>query len=552
MLGVIAEPFEEVGEDGKPLKRVRAGQGRRTAQEHAAFVAYHENALEGMEDEGLRAFLAFLKSWTPERFAELDWPTDMLDQNVVFRLDGGDGPRGFVHEREAAREAWARLSLSGAEAAACLATGRDGATARLHPSIKGVMGAQSSGASLVSFNLDAFTSQGKVQGDNAPVSAEAAFAYGTALNALLAKGSGRATRVGETMVAWWASTNAGDDAAETAESFLGTALFDADLNDAPAMREAMDRLSQGVGVEKLGAGLDPDTRIHVLGLAPNNARLSVRFWHVGSLGEFERHLAQHWHDFAIEPRRDTRMPPVWQLAQELIAHTPPQSAGGHWMRRANAKAPERLPAEMLQAILTGGRYPRTLLAAVLGRLRAEPGNLNPRRVAILKAVVNRLARFDAREAGTPPPASVTTELPVSLNETSQDLPYNLGRLFAAYVYAEASYIPRNATLRDKYAGAVSVNPRRVFPVLMRGYEHNRSALLKAGGQKAGSGVKADKAVSQILGQHDGDIPFPAVLPIEDQGRFFVGFYHQERAFYAGKAAPALDTDADDTPTEDAA
>lgn len=134
---------------------------------------------------------------------------------------------------------------------------------------------------------------------------------------------------------------------------------------------------------------------------------------------------------------------------------------------------------------------------------------------------------------------------MALDETSEDSAYVLGRLFGAFTYAERSHADRGATIRDKYMAGAAATPARIFPVLMKGYEHNRSGLAKAGGQKVGAGIKAEKAVTAILAKLPGGGDLPAALPLEDQGRFFVGFYHQLAAFYTN-AADAVIENTDDT------
>ena len=191
-------------------KQVR--DAARLINEHTAFLARHEKLLAGSNDIGLVALWSFLRNWSPDQYETLRHAAEMLDQNVVFRLQG---ERGFIHDREAARgaltaEAGARDAVP---QAMCLVSGVVGPIARLHPSIKGVQGAQSSGAALVSFNLDSFTSYGHNQGENAPVLEAVAFAYGSALNGLLAP-SGRDAKdrpvyrnrvmLGETTVPFWA------------------------------------------------------------------------------------------------------------------------------------------------------------------------------------------------------------------------------------------------------------------------------------------------------------------------------------------------------------
>lgn len=485
------------------------GQGKRTEAEHKAFKAVHMDLLKGADDPALTALRAFCVIWTPERFAEFPDAVTLVDQNLVFRL--GDGP--FVHELPAAQ---ALLAGAGEGASICLVSGRAGPVARLHPSIKGVMGAQTAGASLVSFNDAAYESHGKKQGDNAPVSEAAAFAYGTALNALLAKGSGNHLRIGGDTVAYWADQ---PEAEWTLDAmFSGT-------DDAAAERELRARVEAvAAGTAHADEVLDPDARLFVLGLAPNAARLAVRYWHPGTLGEFARAVTRFWADMAIAPspfvKAGVELPPKpWALLYDLAA------------QRDAGNIPAGLSGDLMRAILTGGRYPATLLTAVLGRIRVEGepdrvrhGNVDGRRAAMIAAMLRR--NFDR-------------EVPMALDEGARDAAYLLGRLFGAYAYAEKSYQERGAGLRQKYLGAASATPARVFPVLMRGYEHNLSSLRKAGGMKAGAGVKVDRAVTAILDGLEGELP--ATLPLEAQGRFFIGFYHQTSAFYAkaDDAAEAL-------------
>ena len=171
-----------VDEDGHAIP----GQEKRTAQEHEAFRKSHADLLAGSNDPGLVALRLFLESWLPDEFAARGFPTEVLDENVVFRLDGDTGAGGatqFIHDRPVAMGLLSGVA-SETDNALCLITGKNAPVARLHPSIKGVMGAQSSGASLVAFNSAAYESFGKHQGDNAPVSQAAAFAYGTASNTI--------------------------------------------------------------------------------------------------------------------------------------------------------------------------------------------------------------------------------------------------------------------------------------------------------------------------------------------------------------------------------
>lgn len=515
VLGVV----EATGPDGKlmldDLGQPLAGQGGRTAQEHAAFVTAHLDLLADAEAPGLAALRAFLGQWQWQDFAAGGYPAGLLDANLVFRLQG---ETRFIHDLPEVADLLSRAVTDGD---ICLVTGQSGPVARLHPSIKGVMGAQSSGASLVSFNDLAYESHGKKQGENAPVSEPAAFAYGTVLNALLARDSGQNLRIGDATVAFWV------EAATPKATIAATALFSAALAPPPEDASTARRKLAGEltaiarGKWQEAPDYDPETKVFVLGLAPNAARLSVRFWHPGRLRDFAARLATFWDELRITPspwlgRDGTEYPPAaWRLLYEVAA-------------LGEAKnIPPLLGGALIRAVLTGADYPRMLLSGVIGRLRVEgtpPDRFSDgRRAAIIRAVLVRNTK------GT---------VPMALDETSEDPAYVLGRLFGAFTYAERSFADRGATIRDKYMGGASATPARIFPLLMKGYEHNRAGLAKSSGQKVGAGIKAEKAVAAILALLPGGGDLPASLPLEDQGRFFVGFYHQLSAFYA-KAEDAV-------------
>lgn len=504
-----------------------AGQGPRTEAEHAAFKSAQLDLIGDSDDPGLRALVGFCRTWEPPRFADFPDAMAILDQNTIFCLEDGTA----IHARPAAMACLQQDE--GAEGILCLVTGRAGTLARLHPKIKGVMDAQSSGASLVSFNIDSAESHEKTQGENAPTSEAAAFAYGTALNALLARGSGQSLRHGDaTMVFWASARNPLSEVA--AEDDLG-ALFamarpSGSDDDAEALlRQRLVAIARGQ--VPAGSALDPASRIFILGLSPNAARLSVRFWHVDRLDALAQRVTRFWEECAIDPSPfqrggAPRMPRPVALLYDLAA------------QHESKNIPPNLAGDLMRAVLTGQPYPATLLPTVIGRIRvegdpdhAQHGNVDGRRAALIRALLIR---------------NLKQEVPMALSENETDVAYLLGRLFGAYVYAERSYQERGASLRSKYMGAASATPARVFPVLMRGYEHNLASLRKAGAEKAGAGVKADRAVAAIIAQLPGGL-LPAALPLEEQGRFFIGFYHQLSAFYS-RAEDATDDliDAQDT------
>jgi CRISPR-associated protein Csd1 len=344
-----------------------AGEGRRTADEHAAFKRANLAFIGVSDDTGLTALRRFLETWTPDRFDAVPFGPAMLDTNIVFALDDD---RKDLHDRPAVQALLAGQAGRGTAQQTCLVTGQLAAPVRLHPVIKGVWDSQTGGASLVSFNLDAFTSYGKEQGDNAPTSEMAAFRYGAALNRMLDKGSrNRLPRpVGDASVVFWADTS------EAVQEFEARAAEDAmagmmdppdDAGEAAKLRDKLELLQQGRPVADAMPEIVAGTRFHVLGLAPNAARLSVRYWLDGTFAEFAKRLAGHYEATHIEPRPWGDKPPsVNRLLVRTVA-----------LQEKFENIPKQLAGEVMRAVLSGVPYPRSWLASTVVRLRAgdNPG-----------------------------------------------------------------------------------------------------------------------------------------------------------------------------------
>lgn len=501
---------------------------KRADREHAAFKALHNESLAGETDEGLKALLAFLAGWSPERLEEDPRFTEgMLDTNIVFRLDG---EQRYLHERPAARAARARLSGNeeGGSVGMCLVTGAVEPLARLHPSIKGVNGAQSAGASIVSFNLDSFGSYGKSQGDNAPVSRQAAFAYTTVLNYLLRRDPHNRQRlqIGDTSVVFWAQAS---DAAKThAAEGLFASFFDAftdDGKETQKLQRALEQVRQGLPLRELDPELDGKTQMFVLGLAPNASRLSIRFWQSDTLDVFAQRLAEHYEDMRLEPSPWRTPPPLWRL---LLATAPSRNG-----KAKSEDVPPLLAGELTRSILTGSRYPGSLLGNIIMRLRAD-GDISGVRVALCKGILAREQRLTNRENDK--------GIPMSLDPGNTDPGYLLGRLFSTLENVQRAALGKqvNATIGDRYYGAASATPASVFPVLLRNTRNHLSRLRK---DKPGYAVNLEKEIGQII---DLLAPtLPRSLRIEAQGHFAIGYYHQTQARFARSEQQ----DATDTMTE---
>lgn len=489
---------------------VTAGDGKRTAREHAAFIESHQDWLAGEKDEGLSAFLAFLDWWRPERFTELGWPEDMKDQNVVFALESERLANIRIHDRPAAQAIWAGLSGGGDKnTALCLVSGRRGPVARLHPAIKGVWGAQSSGASIVSFNLDAFTSYGNEQGDNAPVSEAAAAAYTGMLNQFLDRDSGHRLQIGDASMVFWADGD--EEAANEAAAGIFASFFDVDDEvEAQRVGEALKRVRDGQSVPDWSAALAPGVRFYVVGLAPNAARISVRFYIENEFRELAGRVAAHQENLRIEPPPRNTLS-LWRMLLETAT------------LRKRENIPPNLAGDWLRAILSGAPYPLTLLNTVLMRIRADH-NINATRVAMLKSILIR--NFDVGA-------------PVALDPTCKDPGYVLGRLFAVYQQIQyAALGDVNASVTDKYYGAAAAHPRKVFTTLASLSQNHLSRL---GKQQRGRMVNLERDIAGIMEMMEPSAdPFPANLSDKSQALFALGYYHQRNKYFArsDKAAEA--------------
>lgn len=490
----------------------------RTALEHTAFKELHLQALAGENEPGLQALVKFLKSWKPEQFQAPLFNEEMLDSNLVFRLDGN---LQYLHESPAAQIARAKLLTNGeSREGLCLVTGQQQPLARLHPAIKGVNGAQTAGASIVSFNLDAFTSYGKSQGANAPISEQAAFAYTTVLNHLLRRDEHNRQRlqIGDASVVFWAQSTDASQATQAEATFWSMLEPPSDDGqEAEKLRSVLSAVAQGRPLRELDPQREEGTQLSVLGLAPNASRLSIRFWETGSLETFARRLGEHFQDLRIEPLPWKTAPAIWRL---LYATAP--------SRDGKAKAedvPAHLAGEMTRAILTGRRYPRSLLATLIMRMRAD-GDISGARVALCKAVLARESRLGGK--------TNHEELPMSLDKEAGNPGYRLGRLFAVLESAQRLALGDkvNTTIRDRYYGAASATPAMVFPMLLRNTQNHLSKVRK---DKPGLAVNLERDIAEII---DGlQSQFPRSLRLEDQGRFAIGYYHQSHTRFTRNTDP---------------
>ncbi len=467
-----------------------------------AFQELHLSLLEDTKDEGLRALYLFLQQWQPQDFDSPPCSLEMIDANVVFRLDGA---RNYLHQSIEAQQLWQKQlqPQDHTKRAYCLVRGEKLPVARLHPSIKGVYGGQSSGSSIVSFKQKAFTSYGKEQGDNAPVSETAVFAYTTALNYLLRRENGHCLSIGDASTVFWAQTD-DDKQGQAAEQFFSAMTNSADeAGELQKLSASLEKMTKGRPLQEIAPGLDPNTRFYVLGLAPNAARLSIRYWLDTTFGILAQNLARHWQDLYLEPVPWRKPPSMWRL---LIETTPKHKDAEGRLKKSDTKSiPPQLAGEFMRSILTGTPYPQSMLTRMIERIRSD-GYITPLRVSIVKAVLQRNYIYQK-------------EVPMGLNREEIDTSYRLGRLFAVLEIAQSSALGNiNANIRDRYYGGASATPNSIFP-LCKG---KKADWVKKPAQTAGW---LEKQVAQIMDTFPSNSPFPNNLSLEDQGRFVVGYYH---------------------------
>lgn len=473
------------------------GNPERVAEQHAAFRARIEALPEDVrQDDGILAVLAFLDTFRLESLATFPALADIQASNPVisFRLHGDVE---LVCQRPAVVAATAHQAEDAPDGV-CLVSGAPAAIERLHPAIKGVWGAQTSGANIVSFNLDAFNSYGKAQGANAPLGKAAVFAYTTALNHLLARDSRQRIQVGDTSTVFWA------EEPHTLETAMPDLFGEPSKDNPDSNTDAIKALYASVASGQFSVG-GPDTRFHVLGLAPNAARISIRFWETATAAELARRIRQHFEDVAVvhaayEPEHLSLFRLLTGLALLNKADNIPPNLGGGVMR----------------AILEGLPYPATLLNLAVARCRAEQKPTYARAAAI-KASINRWIR--SRNTSE-------KEFTPMLDPTNTNPAYRLGRLFATLEKIQEDASPGlNATIRDRYYGAASSTPAVVFPTLLRLNKHHLGKLT------AGLAINRERLIGEIMDGFDAATFPPRILPLPDQARFALGYYQQRQAFF---------------------
>ena len=376
----------------------------------------------------------------------------------------------------------------------CLVTGKKDSVARLHTTIK----LTKDTGPLVSFKTDrGYDSYGKEQGYNAQISGDAEFAYTTALNAMLQKGSHNKFSVGNRTFVFWASSNS--EAAEQIEGSLFDLLgyIEEEVDDPNAKIEQVRKVFTAIYSGSLKTSLED--RFYILGLAPNSARIAVVYWSECSLKEFAGKILCHFKDMEI---KDTRIDkkPYMGIKSMLAAVT----------LNGKSEATPNLPEAVVKSIFQGTPYPFTLFSACIRRIRAEAGSkdaIRIARMAIIKAYLNRINDNNKK-------------IETMLDKSNTNQGYLCGRLFA--VLENLQYAAnKQDSIRSGYMNAASSTPSAVYPTILKLSNSHYSKLAK---DKKGLAIYFDNQKKEIMAQISD---FPDTLDLSDQGRFFLGYYHQK-------------------------
>lgn len=475
--------------------------------------ALHEAVLKECDDPGARAILAFFEREGQSALSD----QDVLNLRegggfIVFSLLGDDGP---IHARPAVAQAWWQYldRSSDAPIGMCSVSGERGPLARLFPQVTGVPGAQSAGASLVSFNFDATESYGRKQAYNASISEYAAFASGAALKVLMGDRS-RRIPFGSTQVVFWSDRPAPLENDVMQMLLLGEAPKGAeDKATNKIVSECLLNIRKG----KPMAGLDGTVRFFLLGIAPNAARLSVRFFEESTFGALAKHFGEYLRDVAIEGVETTSL-------RRLLLQTAPLGKA--------EDVPNTLVNRCFASMISGRDFPQALGQLVLSRMRADHAANNVwdmgQRAALLKACYVRKQRNRGVET------SKEELIDVSLNRENTNIGYVLGRLFAVMERAQQAALEEtNATIRERYIGAAATTPKRVFTPLLRGYHVHASTLRK---KKPGLYRRLESEMDEIIGSRLGGMgSVPSVLNSDGQVEFNIGYFQERTDLWKSRA-----------------
>ena len=473
----------------------------------------HHKILDHCQAAEAKAILAFFDTWDYEHAEADPMIQERIEElasanNLTFTVDGKDTTINRDIE-----EAWDNYLTTSKETAKdavkgqCLITGkRNQPIAILHPKIKGVAGTKTTGANLVSFNAPAFWSYGKdkKQGENSPISEHAAFAYGTALNQLLA--DRRHTQViGDTTVVYWSK-----HAITAAQDVIAARLGNVGKSEIHNWDEIAEQIKKGLTVNIDEETLNQNEPFYILGLTPNASRIAVRFFEENRFGEVLQNLEAHQKRMELQgPDWEKGEIPLWKILKETTNPNAKESCASPLMA-----------GSLLHAILENTKYPESVYHQVLMRVFKDQ-EISHTKAAFIKAYLLKNATKHWEE-----------KLQMAVNKETKEISYVLGRLFSVLEDIQQNAIPEiNATIKKRYFNSACTTPAAVFPILLK---LTNSHIGKFEKPKAIYFKKKLSALMDQIEMPNSGMPFPKRLNLEEQGAFVLGYYQETQAKYVKK------------------
>lgn len=462
----------------------------------------HLEILKNCNSAAARAVKNFFENWNPSETENYSILQDCLEDlekgaKIIFMFE-----ENFVSEDAEIKTAWENYKQNQNESALmqCSISGKISPVAETHPLIKGVKNAHTAGAAIVSFNAPAFESYGHKQNLNAPVSKYAAFAYTTALNDLLSDSEHRKFW-GDMTVVYWAEENSA-----ACQDFFNELL---EPNEDEISNEILNLRMKGIQEKNINfkeTKLSYDNPFYILGLSPNSGRISIRFFLKNNFGEVVKNIAQHYEDMKIIKPSFKKFEniPLWQI---LAATVSPKSK--------DKSASPLMSGAVIRSVLTGGKYPFSLLQNTILRVKSEH-EITYERAAIIKGYLTR---------------NKGRENLMTLDENSTDINYIRGRIFSVLENIQAAANPNlNSTIKDKYFTSACATPARTMPILEKLSVHHLRKL------ETGQKFYFEKQLTNLMGKISPLEKNSATLTLEEQGMFILGYYHQTQERYTKKEA----------------
>ena len=392
------------------------------------------------------------------------------------------------------------IESDSAETGVCLVTGIKGPIVRKSTPTP-IPGCNAS-ASLVAFQKDyGFDSYGKSQAYNAPISLEAEFAFSTALKKLKEPESKNKFSINDRLFVYFASQKS-----ETTEKMEDVIAVLFNKTDDPNSNIELVKSKVKSIFSGIKHGVD-NTYFYVIGIAPNLGREAIIYYSEIPLSEFAKVLNEHFDDMEVlAPRYEKPYVGLYSMLKAIA------------LKNEIKNCPPNLPDAVVKSIFQGLPYPFTLYAACIRRIRAErevAPYYNTCRVAIIKAYLNRLNDTNNKK------------LDIMLDKENTNQGYLCGRLFATLERIQEKSNNNTSTIRERYMNAASATPVAVFTTLLNLSNHHSEKL------NAGAKIHYEKIKQEIIDKIMPD-GFPAHLDLQDQGRFFVGYYHQRQDFFTSK------------------